>query len=208
MNKLTFRQAEILALIRKTLEKTGMPPTRAEIAAHFGFRSTYAAEKHLHALAKKGAIKLLQGTSRGIRLPVTESAVETGLAVIGRVAAGAPILAQESIEDHVEIDPRLFQPRADYLLRVRGTSMQDAGIFDGDLLAVAKAATAENGQIVVARLEGEVTVKRFKRSRSKVELLPENAEFAPIVVDASCEDFCIEGIAVGSIRTDGFGVEG
>lgn len=207
MNDLTFRQAEILALIRKTLETTGMPPTRAEIAAHFGFRSTYAAEKHLQALAKKGAIELLPGASRGIRLPAADLGEEVGLAVIGRVAAGAPILAQESIEDHIKIDPRLFQPQADYLLRVRGMSMQDAGIFDGDLLAVAKAATAENGQIVVARVEGEVTVKRLKRSQGKVELLPENVDFEPIVVDASCEDFGIEGIAVGSIRTDGFGAE-
>ncbi|MGV6818560.1 MAG: transcriptional repressor LexA [Thiotrichales bacterium] len=206
MKDLTFRQAEILALIRKMLETSGIPPTRAEIAAHFGFRSTYAAEKHLQALARKGAIELLEGASRGIRLPANDVAAEVGLAVIGRVAAGAPILAEESIEDYLEIDPRLFQPRADYLLRVCGMSMKDAGIFDGDLLAVAKSATAENGQIVVARLEGEVTVKRFKRWRKKVKLLPENAEFEPIIVDASYQDFCIEGIAVGSIRTDGFGV--
>lgn len=200
MKQLTHRQTEILSLIQNTLEKTGMPPTRAEIATHFGFRSTYAAEKHLQALAKKGAIELLSGASRGIRLPGNTASL-TGVPLVGRVAAGDPILAEQYIEDHYSVDPRLFQPRADYLLRVHGMSMKDAGILDGDLLAVHKTPEAENGQIVVARLNGEVTVKRLQRSAEKVLLLPENEEFEPITVDAGSGDFCIEGIAVGSIRT-------
>ncbi len=205
MKPLTPRQSEILALIEKTLKQTGMPPTRAEIAAHFGFHSTHAAEKHLQALARKGVIELLPGASRGIRLRGTaegpaEAAELTGLPVVGRVAAGRPILAEHYIEDHFLIDARLFRPRADYLLRVHGMSMRDAGILDGDLLAVHRTPTAENGQIVVARLEGEVTVKRFRRRGQQIELLPANPDFAPLVVAADSGDFCIEGVAVGSIR--------
>jgi repressor LexA len=201
MNNLTPRQAEILAFIQATQERSGMPPTRAEIAAHFGFSSTFASGKHLQALAKKGAIELLPGASRGIRLV---DAPGTGLPVVGRVAAGAPILAEESIEDHVSIDLRLFRPQADYLLRVHGMSMRDAGIHDGDLLAVHRTPEAENGQIVVARLDGEVTVKRFQRDGDLISLLPENPDFEPITIDPGIWDFCIEGIVVGSIRT-GFG---
>lgn len=200
MTDLTARQAEILLFIREIQERTGMPPTRTEIAGHFGFKSTYAAEKHLQALAKKGAIELLPGTSRGIRLPAQSPAA--GIPIVGRVAAGAPVLAEQYIEEHVTIDSRLFRPKADYLLRVYGMSMKDAGILDGDLLAVHSTPQAENGQIVVARLDGEVTVKRFKRNAEGIALLPENPDFNPIVVDADHDDFCIEGIVVGSIRKD------
>ena len=201
MKQLTQRQAEILAFIQSSQERSGMPPTRAEIADHFGFSSTYAAGKHLQALEKKAVIELLPGASRGIRL--LESSAD-GLPLIGRVAAGAPILAEESIEDHINIDMRLFRPQADYLLRVHGMSMRDAGIHDGDLLAVHRSPEAENGQIVVARLDGEVTVKRFQRSGDIITLLPENPDFDPISIDAGIWDFCIEGIVVGCIRT-GFG---
>lgn len=201
MSNLTLRQAEILAFIQTTQERSGMPPTRAEIAAHFGFSSTFASGKHLQALARKGAIELLPGASRGIRLV---DAPGTGLPLVGRVAAGAPILAEESIEDHVSIDLRLFRPQADYLLRVHGMSMRDAGIHDGDLLAVHRTPEADNGRIVVARLDGEVTVKRFQRNGERVTLLPENPDFEPITIDTDTWDFCIEGIVVGCIRT-GFG---
>ncbi len=201
--KLTARQTEILDLIRDTLEQTRMPPTRAEIARHFGFRSTYGAEKHLQALAKKGAIELLPGFSRGIRLI---SSPTTGLPVVGRVAAGTPILAEEYIENHYHIDAALFKPRADYLLRVHGMSMKEVGIFDGDYLVVHKTPQAESGQIVVARIEGEVTVKRLhiqhrKNAADRIQLLPENADFEPILVDSNSTDFCIEGVSVGCIRT-------
>ncbi len=199
MKALTSRQAEILSFIQDTRTRTGMPPTRNEIALRFGFRSTNAADKHLQALAKKDAIELLPGASRGIRL-IDSS--ETGLPLVGRVAAGEPVLAEESIEDHVNIDLRLFRPQADYLLRVHGMSMRDAGIHDGDLLAVHRTPEAENGQIVVARLEGEVTVKRFHRDDNTIMLLAQNPDFEPITVDAGSVDFCIEGIVVGSIRTD------
>lgn len=198
MNNLTPRQAEILAFIQATQEHSGMPPTRAEIAAHFGFSSTFASGKHLQALAKKGVIELLPGASRGIRLV---DAPGTGLPLVGRVAAGAPVLAEESIEDHVSIDLRLFRPQADYLLRVHGMSMRDAGIHDGDLLAVHRTPESDNGQIVVARVEGEVTVKRFRRDGDTIMLLPQNPDFDPIIIDANSVDFCIEGIVVGSIRT-------
>ncbi len=178
-----------------------MPPTRAEIAHHFGFRSTNAAEKHLQALAKKGAIELLPGFSRGIRLieaALIESAL--GIPVVGRVAAGAPILAEEVIEDHYELDLNLFKPRPDYLLRVYGMSMKDIGILDGDLLVVHKSPQADNGQVVVARLNGEVTVKRLKKREEHIELWPENSDFKPISIDQQHDDFHIEGIAVGCIR--------
>lgn len=197
MKNLTPRQTEILLFIQSIQERTGMPPTRTEIADHFGFRSTYASEKHLQALEKKGVIELLPGTSRGIRLVAQP---KVGIPLVGRVAAGEPVLAEQYIEDHISIDSRLFRPKADYLLRVHGMSMKDVGILDGDLLAVHRTPHAENGQIVVARLEGEVTVKRFKRSANRIYLLPENPDFEPIVIDADNGDFCIEGVAVGSIR--------
>ena len=199
---LTPRQAEILELIRRHLAETGFPPTRAEIARRLGFRSANAAEEHLRALARKGAIELRPGTSRGIRLPAGE-VVATGLPVIGRVAAGSPILAAEHVEDRYAIDPRLFRPAADYLLRVRGSSMRDAGILDGDLLAVRATPEAENGQIVVARLGDEVTVKRLKRDRRsphRVVLRAENPDFPPIELDLRREQLVIEGIGVGLVR--------
>jgi repressor LexA len=199
---LTPRQAEILDLIRRHLAETGFPPTRAEIARRLGFRSANAAEEHLRALARKGAIELLPGTSRGIRL-VAGEVVATGLPVIGRVAAGSPILAAEHVEDRYAIDPRLFRPAADYLLRVRGLSMRDAGILDGDLLAVHATPEAQSGQIVVARLGDEVTVKRLKRDRRsphRVVLRAENPDFPPIELDLRREPLVIEGIGVGLVR--------
>jgi repressor LexA len=195
MRDLTARQEEILALIREWIETTGLPPTRAEIAERFGFSSPNAAEQHLKGLAKKGALELVPGTSRGIRL-----AGGGGLPLVGRVAAGNPILAQEHIERHVQIEAALFAPRADYLLRVRGMSMKDAGILDGDLLAVHKSDEARNGQIVVARIGDEVTVKRLDKRGRSLRLLPENADFEPIVIDPASAAFAIEGIAVGVIR--------
>ena len=196
MSELTPRQTEILQLIRDNVEKTGYPPTRAEIARAFGFRSPNASEGHLRALARKGVIELVPGSSRGIRL---RDAVG-GLPLVGRVAAGQPILAEEHIEEHYQIDPRLFRPRADYLLRVRGLSMRDAGILDGDLLAVHRTGEAANGQLVVARLGDEVTVKRFERHGPQVRLLPANPDFTPIEVDLAREELAIEGIGVGIIR--------
>lgn len=195
MSDLTRRQAEILTLIRDSIAERGSPPTRAEIAAAFGFRSANAAEEHLKALARKGAIELLPGSSRGIRL-----LEETGLPVVGRVAAGSPILAEQHIEAHHNIDPNVFHPRADYLLTVRGMSMRDAGILDGDLLAVHRTQVARNGQVVVARLDDEVTVKRFEQQGSQVRLLPENSDFAPIVVDLRRQPLFIEGLGVGILR--------
>lgn len=195
MSKLTPRQAQILDLIKDFIATTGFPPTRAEIAEHFGFRSANAAEEHLRALARKGVIELVPGFSRGIRLPEAE-----GLPIIGRVAAGSPILAEAHIERHCRFDPDTFSPRADYLLRVRGMSMRDAGILDGDLLAVHKTEQARNGQIVVARLHDEVTVKRFERQRHLVRLLAENPEFTPIEVDLRRDSLTIEGLAVGIVR--------
>jgi repressor LexA len=194
---LTPRQAEILELIREYIADQGHPPTRADIARILGFRSPNAAEEHLRALEKKGAIELLPGASRGIRLPEEE----TGLPVVGRVAAGHPILAQENIEDRYGLDPDVFRPRADYLLRVQGQSMRDVGILDGDLLAVHRTPEASNGQIVVARVEDEVTVKRFKRkSKYRVDLLPENSDFSPIEIDLRYQSLSIEGLGVGVLR--------
>lgn len=190
---LTPRQAQILALIRKLLEETGRPPTRAEIAEHFGFRSANAAEEHLRALARKGAIEL-SGVARGIRL------MEEGLPLVGRVAAGQPILAEQNIESHLRLDRKLFRPRADYLLRVKGLSMRDAGILDGDLLAVHRTSTAQPGQIVVARLDDEVTVKKLARRGARVRLLPANPDFEPIEVDLRRDPFAIEGVGVGILR--------
>ena len=194
---LTRRQQEILQLIRDAVRATGLPPTRAEICQAFGFASPNAAEDHLRALARKGVIELAEGIARGIRLVGTEPA---GMPLIGRVAAGQPILAEQHIQGHYQVDPALFTPQADYLLQVRGMSMRDVGILDGDLLAVHRTAEARNGQIVVARLQDEVTVKRLRRNGPIVELLPENPEFSPIVVDLRQDFLAIEGLAVGVIR--------
>ena len=197
METLTPRQAQVLDLIRKHIQETGYPPTRADIAAELGFRSPNAAEEHLKALARKGAIEMIPGTSRGIRLPEQQ-----GLPLVGRVAAGNPILAQENIEDHVDIPAAFFHPRADFLLRVHGDSMCNIGILDGDLLAVHRTPEAANGQVVVARVDDEVTVKRLQRTRQrhKLLLLPENDHYNPIEVDLSTQDFHIEGLSVGVIR--------
>lgn len=195
MDELTPRQAEVLRLINDFAQNTGFPPTRAEIARMLGFRSANAAEDHLKALARKGFIELLAGASRGIRLKE-----QLGVPLIGRVAAGSPILAEAHVQGRYQLDPQLFKPHADYLLKVRGLSMRDAGILDGDLLAVQKAKDAKNGQIVVARLGDEVTVKRLRRTRHGVELLPENPDFEPIVVPLDDTEFTLEGVAVGLIR--------
>jgi len=197
--RLTARQAEILAFIRDTIAETGMPPTRAEINAALGFRSPNAAESHLRALEKKGVIELLSGRSRGIRL--TSDTRRDELSVVGRIAAGSPILAEEHLEDQVPVDPALFRPRADYLLRVRGTSMKDAGIMDGDLVAVHRTTEVSDGQIVVARLADEVTVKRYRRDGPRVSLIPENPDMAPVEVDLRNEELVIEGRVVGVLRT-------
>jgi repressor LexA len=196
---LTARQAQVLELIRQYISETGYPPTRAEIAKELGFKSANAAEEHLKALARKGAIEMIPGTSRGIRLP---ELLDQGLPIVGRVAAGDPILAEENIEDRIDLPAGFFQPQADYLLRVRGDSMIDAGIFDGDLLAVHKTQQATNGQIVVARIDQEVTVKRFQRTkkRNQILLLPENEAYNPIEVDLAKQAFAIEGLSVGVIR--------
>lgn len=198
---LTSRQAEILALIRNTIRRTGMPPTRSEIARALGFRSANAAEAHLRALARKGAIELLPGASRGIRVLDDDELYDRGLPVIGRVAAGQPLLAVEHIEDYQAVEADVFRPRADYFLRVQGASMRDAGILDGDLLAVHATPTAENGQIVVARIDDEVTVKRFRRRGTKIHLLPENPDFELIEIDPDHESLVIEGLGVGVLRT-------
>lgn len=195
MIKLTPRQQEILDFIKNTLEVLGAPPTRAEIAQAFGFASPNAAEDHLKALAKKGSIILEPGSARGIRL-----VEQLGLPLIGSVAAGSPILAVENVQNRYALDAHLFTPRADFLLKVRGVSMIDAGIFDGDLIAVHRTSEARDGQIVVARVQDEVTVKRLKRRAGKIELIAENADYAPIIVDPERESFAIEGIAVGLIR--------
>lgn len=200
MDRLTPRQEEILQWIRQFLERAGMPPTRAEIAKGLGFRSPNAAEDHLRALARKEAITLLPGASRGIRLVERGAGRPSGLLVVGRVAAGSPILAEENIEGRYRLDPGLFRPRADYLLRVVGESMRDAGIRNGDLLAVHRTPLAVNGQVVVARLGDEVTVKRFRRDGHEVRLLPENPDFAPIVVRLDRTGLAIEGIGVGVLR--------
>ncbi len=199
MNKLTARQEEILAYIKDYLQETGFPPTRSEIATKMGYRSPNAAEEHLRALARKGAIEMQPGTSRGIKLPMTE---QLGLPIIGQVAAGSPILAEESIADYCNIPPDMFSPRADYLLSVKGTSMIDVGIYEDDLLAVHKTDHANDGDIVVARIDDEVTVKRFQKNpkTKSITLFAENPEFSPIEVDLRTSNFSIEGISVGIIR--------
>lgn len=200
---LTERQGEILKLVRELTEASGFPPTRAEIAEKMGFRSVNAAEQHLRALERKGALEILQGASRGLRIK-ERAGQRLGrlmeLPVVGRVAAGSPILAEEHLQGHYQVDPNMFTPRADYLLRVRGMSMRDAGILEGDLLAVHRTPEARSGQVVVARLADEVTVKRYRRRGHAVQLLPENPEFAPIEVDLRRDPLTIEGIAVGVIR--------
>jgi repressor LexA len=215
--KLTARQQQILSLVQTAIERTGAPPTRAEIAAELGFRSANAAEEHLQALARKGVIELVGGTSRGIRLKSDAlrslnqqrhkqfslplpSLSQLMLPLVGRVAAGSPILAQEHIDQTYAVEATLFARQPDYLLKVRGMSMRDAGILDGDLLAVQRTKDAKNGQIVVARLGEDVTVKRFRRVRGHIELMPENPDFETIVVTPESGEFEIEGLAVGLIR--------
>jgi repressor LexA len=197
---LTARQAEILELIRSYIAEEGCPPTRAEIAESRGFRSPNAAEDHLRALERKGAIEMIPGSSRGLR--VLDEEEDYGLPVVGQVAAGEPILAEQNIDDYCQIEPDTFHPHADYLLRVKGDSMRDIGIHDGDLLAVHHTAHAENGQIVVARLDDEVTVKRFRQRGSIVRLLPENKAYEPIRVDLREQALEIEGLAVGVLRKE------
>jgi repressor LexA len=204
VEELTDRQEEILRLIKDLTEVSGYPPTRAEIAERMGFRSVNAAEQHLRALEKKGAIDIAEGASRGIRVRDGRASARGGrlleLPVVGRVAAGSPMLAEEHVTGRYQVDPNLFTPRADYLLRVRGMSMRDAGILEDDLLAVHRTGEARSGQIIVARLADEVTVKRLRRRGHAVQLLPENPEFEPIEVDLRRDSMTIEGIAVGVIR--------
>ncbi len=197
MIKLTPRQGEVLEFIKRYIDDIGYPPTRADIAKELGFKSANASEEHLKALARKGAIEMIPGASRGIKLPDTN-----GVPIVGRVAAGSPILAQEHIEDYVEIPSTFFSPSADYFLTVRGDSMIEGGIFDGDLLAVHKTTQVNNGDLVVARIDDEVTVKRLDKGRRKwhITLLPENKDFSPIVVDVRDQSFAIEGLGVGVIR--------
>lgn len=197
MTKLTARQQMVLDLVKSAIEETGFPPTRAEIAKELGFKSANAAEEHLKALARKGAIEMIAGASRGIRVIQEE---QPGLPIVGRVAAGEPILAQEHIEDHCEIPPRFFKPSADFLLEVHGDSMKNIGIMDGDFIAVHKASTARNGEIVVARVENEVTVKRLEQQKHQVRLHSENEDYAPIEVDLREQEFSIEGLYVGIVR--------
>lgn len=197
MEKLTNRQQQVLDIVRQHIEQTGYPPTRADIANELGFKSANAAEEHLKALARKGAIEMIAGASRGIRLPQSN-----GIPIIGRVAAGNPILAEEHIEDYCDLPTSFFSPAADYFLTVHGDSMMDVGILDGDLLAVHSTPVANNGEIIVARIEDEVTVKRLHKTRQKhlIELLPENPDFKPIQVDLREQAFSIEGLSVGVLR--------
>lgn len=227
--KLTERQQQILDLIREAVANTGFPPTRAEIAHKLGFRSANAAEDHLRALARKGVIELTAGASRGIRLTesaagFTSDEIDSAddqvrssdtqervrlrtppemgrmlVPLIGRVAAGYPMLAAENIEREISVDPNLFAQQPDYLLKVKGLSMRDVGILDGDLLAIKKTSDARNGQIIVARIDDEVTVKRLNKKANHIELLPENPDFEPIVIQPG-QDFSVEGIALGLIR--------
>jgi repressor LexA len=199
MNKLTQRQSEVLGFIKNHIDETGYPPTRADIAKELGFKSANASEEHLKALAKKGAIEMIPGTSRGIKLPDNKN---DGIPIVGRVAAGNPILAEEHIDDYCELPASFFKPAADYLLEVRGDSMIDVGILDGDLLAVHRTTNVQNGDIVVARIEDEVTVKRYRKGRSKhqVTLEPENKDYSVIEVDLRDQEFNIEGLGVGILR--------
>jgi repressor LexA len=199
MEELTPRQRQILKLIQQTIAENGMPPTRAEIAEEFGFKSPNAAEEHLRALQRKGAIDLIPGSSRGIRLK-DSLREQMGLPLIGRVAAGRPMLSEEHIEGRYQIDPKIFQPKAHYLLKVKGMSMKDIGILDGDLVAVHRTPEVRNRQIVVARLDNEVTVKRYKQDGRIAWLLPENDDFEPIRVDMREQSLVIEGVVVGVLR--------
>ena len=205
MIKLTARQSQILNLIKDAITNTGFPPTRAEIARELGFKSANAAEEHLQALARKGAIEIAPGTSRGIRLLGANAEVRIpamlALPLIGRVAAGSPILAQQHVEANYSVDPAMFSTKPDFLLKVRGWSMRDAGIMDGDLLAVKKVDSASNGQIVVARIGDDVTVKRYKKNGALIELWPENPDFSVITVDPESDEFVLEGLAVGLLRS-------
>lgn len=205
MKPLTPRQQQVFELIKSKIDETGMPPTRAEIARELGFRSANAAEEHLKALARKQVIQIIPGASRGIRVipevvEEVDEPVDLGLPLIGRVAAGEPILAQEHVEPHYHVDPMMFRPSADFLLRVQGESMKNIGIMDGDLLAVHKTQDVRNGQVVVARVEDDVTVKRLEQNGSTVLLHAENDDFAPIKVDLKSQHMTIEGVAVGIIR--------
>ena len=199
MRQLTPRQSQILEMVQDFIAETGMPPTRAEIANELGFKSANAAEEHLRALQKKGVLDLVPGASRGIQLK-DSLREQIGLPLVGRVAAGSPILAEEHIETHYRIDPALFNPKPHYLLRVEGMSMKDAGILDGDLVAVHRTPEVRSRQIVVARLEDEVTVKRYRQDGKVVWLMPENEDFEPIQVDLSKQTMVIEGVVVGVIR--------
>jgi repressor LexA len=199
MRELTPRQKQILELIQDVIYETGMPPTRAEIAAELGFKSPNAAEEHLRALQRKGVLDLIPGASRGIQLK-DSLRDQMGLPLVGQVAAGSPILAEEHIETHYRIDPQLFNPKPHYLLRVQGMSMKDAGILDGDLVAVHRTPEVRSRQIIVARLDDEVTVKRYQQNGSIVSLLPENKDFEPIVIDLNEQELIIEGVVVGVIR--------
>ena len=200
MQSLTTRQQEILDLIRRFITETGYPPTRADINRALGFRSPNAAESHLRALERKGALQLTPGSSRGIRLLDEEPASPRGLPIIGQVAAGSPVMAEEHVRGHCHAAAEMFSPQADYLLAVRGMSMRDAGILDGDLLAVHRTSEARNGQIVVARIEDEVTVKYFQRAGDRVRLLPANPDYTPIEIDPGHRELVIEGIGVGVVR--------
>jgi repressor LexA len=197
---LTARQRQVLELVREHIEASGMPPTRAEIATALGFRSANAAEEHLRALARKGVVELVPGASRGIRLKEGVREDDDGLPLVGRVAAGRPILAEEHIQGRYRVDPALFRPRPHYLLQVQGMSMKNAGIFDGDLVAVHRTPDVRSRQIVVARLDDEVTVKRYRQEGKIVWLLPENADFEPIRVDIDRQPIVIEGVVVGVVR--------
>ncbi|WP_375321378.1 transcriptional repressor LexA [Aliivibrio logei] len=202
MKPLTARQQEVFELIKAKIDDTGMPPTRAEIARELGFRSANAAEEHLKALARKQVIEIIPGASRGIRILLQDAENEEfGVPLIGQVAAGEPILAQEHVESHYQVDPSMFKPQADFLLRVNGESMKDIGIMDGDLLAVHKTQDVRDGQVVVARVDDDVTVKRLERKGAMVFLHAENEEFAPIEVDLTSQSLSIEGLAVGVIRS-------
>ncbi len=200
MEKLTKRQQEVLDYIISHQAETGFPPTRQEIASHMGFKSPNAAEEHLRALDRKKAIEILSGTSRGIR--VIGNPADKGIPLIGQVAAGNPILAEQNIEDYREVPPNTFKPNADFFLRVKGDSMQDIGILDNDLLAVHTTKVAESGQVIVARVGDDVTVKRYKPMKTKILLLPENEEYEAIEINPKKEEFSIEGLAVGILRTN------
>ena len=207
MKKLTARQQQILDLISNAIEQTGFPPTRAEIANELGFRSVNAAEEHLQALARKGVIEITPSVARGIRLPQSnekagskETYSQYHVPLVGRVAAGSPILAQEYVESEYRLDPALFSEKPDFLLKVQGLSMRDIGIMEGDMVAVRKTQNVKDGQIVVARIGDDVTVKRFRKKGRNIELHSENPDFKPIIVTNE-DEFSLEGLVVGLVRT-------